>query len=92
MSETRRDREWLLHGLDLHVPGAALDPSTVSPDLLLLVQASLQLPPTEWRKHSLPCLARHVRKLCTEINPREQERLTLARVNEFRCCSNADES
>jgi hypothetical protein len=49
-----------LAALDAECRLAAYDPH-VSPASLLLLQASLAEPPRDWKKHSLPCLARQVR-------------------------------
>ena len=46
-----------LAALDDECRLAAYDPH-VSPASLLLLQASLAAPPRDWKKHSLPCLAR----------------------------------
>lgn len=58
---------------------ASIDPS-ISPQSLVLLQALLPVPPTSWKKHSLPSLMRQLRKLIIEANPRIRERIQLARM------------
>ena len=65
--------------LDAECRLAAYDPH-VTPSSLLLLQATLADPPLSWKKHSLPSLARQVRKLISEANPRLQERAGSMRV------------
>ena len=65
--------------LDSECRLAAFEPQ-VCPSSLLLLQALLAAPPASWKKHSLPALARQVRKLLSEANARMQERQSLARL------------
>jgi hypothetical protein len=65
--------------LDKECRLAAIEPS-IMPSTLVLLQAVLGCPPTRWKKHSLPSLARQVRKLVSEANARFQERVQLARL------------
>ena len=69
--------------LDMQARLAAYDLS-VCPSALLLVQALLPCPPDNWKRSSLPSLARHFRKLSAELNPRDQQRQLLARVDMLR--------
>ena len=54
-----------LLGLDFECRLAAWDPQ-VQPASLLLLQAALSEPPTSWKKHALPSLAKQVRQLISE--------------------------
>jgi hypothetical protein len=58
---------------------SAIEP-TIFPHSLVLLQALLKSPPTSWKKHGLPSLARQVRKLISDVNPRIQERMQLQRL------------
>ena len=57
---------------------------SVSPAALLLLQALLPSPPDNWKRSSLPSLARHFRKLSAELNPRDQQRQLLARLEQMK--------
>ena len=48
--------------LDRECQLASIEPSVI-PQSLLLLQSLLVKPPTKWKKHSLPCLARQWRRL-----------------------------
>lgn len=68
----------LLH-LDEECRLAAMEP-TVMPHSLVLLQAVLRKPPTNWKKHGLPALSKQIRKLVSEANPRHRQRIQLARL------------
>jgi 3-methyladenine DNA glycosylase/8-oxoguanine DNA glycosylase/superfamily II DNA or RNA helicase len=68
-----------LQKLDNECQWSSVDPS-VMPKTLVLLQAVLKQPPTDWKKHSLPALAKHVRKLISSVNPRDQESFQLSRI------------
>ena len=65
--------------LDNETRRAAFDIQLQSSSLLLL-QALLSSPPTRSSKYGLPMLSRQWRKLSSEINPRDEERMLLERV------------
>ena len=65
--------------LDNETRRAAFDIQLQSSSLLLL-QALLSSPPTRSSKYGLPMLCRQWRKLSSEINPRDEERMLLERV------------
>lgn len=56
----------------------------VSPSALLLLQALLPSPPDSRKRSSLQSLSRHFRKLSSEVNPRDQQRQLLARIEMLR--------
>lgn len=58
---------------------ASIEPN-VMPQTLVLVQAFLARPPISWKKHGMQSLAKQVRKLNSEANPRYRERMQLARL------------
>ncbi|CAB9501710.1 DNA-3-methyladenine glycosylase [Seminavis robusta] len=71
--------ELRLKKLDHECRLSAIDP-TAMPSTLVLLQALLQQPPTHWKKHSLPALSKHIRKLISNVNPRDQESVQLLRL------------
>ena len=54
--------------------------SDVYPLLLVWYQALLPTPPVSWKKHSLPSIARNIRRLVLEANSRQRESIQLARI------------
>ena len=68
-----------LLALDDETRRAAFD-THLLPSSLLLLQAALSSPPMRASKHGLPMLSRQWRKLSSEINPRDEQRMLLERV------------
>jgi hypothetical protein len=58
---------------------ASISPN-IFPHSLVVLQALLKSPPRAWKKHALPNLAKQVRKLMSDVNPRVQERIQLQRL------------
>jgi 3-methyladenine DNA glycosylase/8-oxoguanine DNA glycosylase len=68
-----------LLALDDETRRAAFD-AHLLPSSLLLLQAALSSPPMRASKHGLTMLSRQWRKLSSEINPRDEQRMLLERV------------
>jgi hypothetical protein len=76
------DAKARLLALDDETRRAAYD-TQLLPSSLLLLQAALSTPPTRSSKHGLPMLSRQWRKLSSEVNPRDEQRMLLERVEAY---------
>ena len=72
-------KEPRLQHLDQECCLSSIEPM-VMPSTLVLLQAALSYPPTQWKKHGLPSLSKQIRKLISEANPRYRQRVQLARL------------